>query len=182
MFSEIDRFDSEELLKNSDEAIAEILIEKYILAAPQLLESKITQRQEECQIDVSQEFDRGILDRSRPFYIPGTKVIFYVPFEGNGSLFNYASSMTPLNPPHAVVGNGELLIIFTFATHDTQAIKTQFAGVLSQIKQLLIGTTNDVNVYNDNLKQKAVNRIKIRREKILKDRQLVDELGYPTHE
>lgn len=182
MFSEIESFNSVELVNASDEIIAESFFNKYSLELPRLIEDKITQKKEETQVDVSQDFNRGIHDRSRPYYLTGTKITFFVPFEGNGGLFNYQSSTYSLNPPCAVVRNGEILVTFSFLNHDVQAIKKQFEGTLAQIKQLLVGTGNDVGIYNEGLKQKAINRIKTRREKILKDQKFVDELGFPSHD
>jgi hypothetical protein len=182
MFSEIESLEDEQLGTTDDEEIANLLIETYKLETPRLLEGKITQKQEETQVDVSQDFDRGIIDRSRPHYISGTKITFYIPFEGNGELFHYQSSMINMSYPQAEVRSNELLVSFSFTRHDVETIKKQLGGTLGQINQLLTGTSNDINIYNEGLKQKAVNRIKMRREKIQKDKKFAVDLGYPSHE
>src|SRR5947207_13586894 len=57
-------------------------IEDEIRVEPlQLLEDETTVEQTEVKVDVSQDFRRAIFDRSRPFYVDGVRVTYYVPFK-----------------------------------------------------------------------------------------------------
>lgn len=178
MYAEIDGIDANRLLNTSVEDLATYFTEKYSHAVPQLHEDEITMDQGETKIDVSQEFDRVILNRSRPFFIDGTKFTFYVPFTGEGDLFYFQSSMITMNPPRAEVRGQELVITISITNHDAQAIKNQVNGTISQIKQLLTGVSNDIGIYNKQIKQNAENHIKQRREKLLKDQGLAADLGF----
>ena len=87
--------------------------------------------------------------------------------------------MWSTNPPRAVIKNNELIISYDVTSHDGQALRKRFDATLEQIKELLVGTNNDVSIFNDGLGQKAETKIKARREKLLKDSGLVAELGFP---
>lgn len=179
MYAEIDGIEPNRLLNTSIEDLVSYFEEKYRHEIPQLLEDKITMDQGETKIDVSGDPDRYFSNPGRPFYIDGTKFTFFVPFTGEGDLFHFQSSMITMNPPRAIVQDQELIITISLTKHDVQTIKTQLNNTLSQIKQLLVGTTNDINIYNGSIKQKAENHIKNRREKLLKDQGLASELGFP---
>lgn len=180
MNEEIDGIEANRLLNTSVEDLVSYFVDNYKVEVPRLLEDKITvDPPHETKVDARDYFDRHVSDPSKPFYIPATKITFYVPFEGDSNLFLCQSSMMTMNPPHAAVEENTLIMQLTITNHDGQAVKKEFDATLSNIKQLLIGTGNDVGIYNNGLKQKAENRIKTRREKLLKDQGIVAELGYP---
>lgn len=179
MFQEIEGMEKNRLLNTSVSDLVDYFVEKYTIDVPKLLEDQITTDQSETQVDVSKDGNRYISDRSRPFYIPGTKITFFIPFEGDGDLFKAQSSMHSYNPPRATVQGQEIHAEYTMTNHDGTAIKSQFDGLLSQIKQLLTGTHNDVGIYNSEIRQNAEARINGRREKLLKDQNMVADLGFP---
>ena len=113
---------------------------------PRLLDNITVDVPHETKVDARAFFDRYVSDPSKPFYIPATRITYYVPFTGDGNLFHYRSSSISFNPPHAIVGDDKLIVSFTITDHNGQAIKTQFDGILAQINQLLLGTNNDVNI------------------------------------
>ncbi len=180
MLQEIESIDANRLLNTSESDLLDYFEEKFKVEVPRLLEEHITTDQQESQVEVSQEFNRFISDESGPFYVPGTKVSFFVPFEGDPMLFRcQSSSMISFNPPRADIRGNELVVTFTVANHDAQAIKTQFNGTLSQIKELLTATASDAGIYNGELRKKAEVAVERRKQKLLKDQGLVADLGYP---
>src|SRR5216683_3564441 len=179
MLQEIDSIEPNRLLNTSIDDLVSYFEQKYKLEVPQLLEDKITADQSETKVDVSQDPNRFISDPSRPFYIDGTKITYFVPFTGDPDLFKCQSHMMSLNPPHAEIGDTELIMTYRITDHNAEAVKSQFNGTLSQIKQLLGGTANDVGIFNNELKQKIEARIKTRRDKLLKDQGLAAALGVP---
>src|ERR687893_742250 len=87
MRREIDAIDGDALLSTSVDDLCDYLEEKYKISVPQLAVDEITQDLSEAQIDVSQDLMRNVLDRSRPAYVTGTRITFFVPFQGDPSMF-----------------------------------------------------------------------------------------------
>lgn len=62
------------------------------------------------QIDGSHDQMRLILDRSRPFYVSGTKVEVFVLFSEEAEAFKIRPTTFTFNPPRAVARSGELVL------------------------------------------------------------------------
>ena len=71
--------------RTPDEIAAEF-VHRFRLDTPDLTEGAISMDVEEVQVDVSGDRQRAIFDRSRPFYMPGFRVTYYVPFRGDTDL------------------------------------------------------------------------------------------------
>ena len=168
-----------EILSRSPDDMAEELRDTFRIDLPVLRESDIQASQEETQVDVSRDPQRFILDRSRPFYLPGTTVSFHVPFDGDPELFGARPSTYTLNPPHADVRDRELVFSFKRLDHDAQAVKTEFERQLAAVRQHLSWLQKDVTPFNEALCGEAKQRVERRREKLLKDQGMVSALGYP---
>ena len=87
LVQEIDQLPPDRITRTDLDALVHYFVERYILTTPVLDEQHITVDQEEVQIDVSQDPQRLVVNRSRPFYLTGTRIIHYVPFTGNADLF-----------------------------------------------------------------------------------------------
>lgn len=180
MLQEIESLDGEKLHNTPIEDHVKYFLKQYNIHVPKLIEEKITVDQEETQVDVRHDFNRFIPDKSRPFYVPGTKVIFYVPFEGDAELFKCQSSRLSFNPPEASIDNQEIVISFTTTKYDAEEMRNQFNSVILQVKELLVGTSNDVGIFNESLRGKIENALKKRQEKLSMDKKLLSDLGFPS--
>jgi hypothetical protein len=179
MLQEIDEIDPDEFLNTPPTDLAEHFIEKVTVQVPVLHYDKITSDQDEAKVDVSQDPRRAIFDRSRSFFITGTQITLFVPFEGDAELFKCKPSTFSLNPPTGVIRDDELLISYTLTDHDAEALKAALDNELNRIKSYMGWIANDVKQFNDALAEKVRPLIDARREKLLKDRDLVASLGYP---
>ena len=179
MFKEIDSMEGNRLLNTSVEDLCDYFEQRYKIEAPKLREDKITVDQNEAQIDVSHDRSRAIFDRSKPFYLKGTSVSFFVPFEGEEDCFKFQPSTATVGPPSAVIGDEELVLIYTRLDHDAAAVRSQFDRELAEIRSNLDWMARDLVPYNESVREKAKNRINARREKLLKDEGLAAGLGYP---
>ena len=168
-----------EILSKSPDQLAEKLFDAFRVDPPVLRESDIQASQEEAQVDVSQDPMRFIRERSRPFYLPGTRVSFHVPFDGNPELFGARPSHSTLSPPHADVRDGELVFSYQRLDHDAKAVKVEFERELAEVREYLSWVQNDIAPFNESLRAEAKQRIERRREKLLKDQGMVSQLGYP---
>lgn len=180
MYDEIVGIEANRPLNTSVDDLVAYFVEKYTIEAPQLNEDNISVDQKETKIDVSGDPSRSFRNTGLPIFVPGTQITFFVPFTGDRDLFyGHPSSVMTYSPPRALVGKNELEISYKVTDHDAQAIKAQVESTLSEIKRLLVGTHNDVRVFNQGLRQRAEGKIKARGEKLLKDSGMAAELGFP---
>jgi len=179
MYEEIDAIEGNSLLSTNVEDQCDYYEDEYCINPIVLQEEQITVNQKETQIDVSHERQRYIRDRSRPFLIPGTSVAFFIPFEGDAFLFKCHPSASTSAPPFARVREQELVVLYSVAEHDGDAIRQRFDRELAKIKQSVGWIERDIKPFNEQLRSNARQRIDSRREKLLKDQGLVASLGFP---
>ena len=76
----VDELAPDQLLNTDPDELLTYLTDKHTLTTPVPLHDLITLDQAEIKIDVSRDPQRRIRDRSRPFYITGTRYTYFVPF------------------------------------------------------------------------------------------------------
>lgn len=175
----IEAFDANRLLNTSIDDLINYFNEEYRIEPVRLLTNQITADQAEAKIDVSRDQSRMIYDRSEPFYLDGTRVTFFVPYQGDKELFYCRPSTYNWNPPRVVVTKIEIQFVYDRLDHNSEAIKSAFDGDLGNLKQYLDWVERDVNNFNNQLKQEIRQRVESRRQKILKDQEMVASLGVP---
>jgi hypothetical protein len=179
----IDAIDGDEFLRTSPEDLADYYTTEYTVDVPVLDESRIQVDQSEAQVDVSQDWRRAIFDQTRPFYITGTTVTFYVPFEGDQGLFRCAPSSRYMgNAPRAEIRGYELVFTVTDVNPEPDAVKNAFEREMSMTRQYLTWIAGDVRPFNQALREKIAKKIEARRQKLLGDRGLVASLGFDLRE
>ncbi|MBF0208933.1 MAG: hypothetical protein HQK53_18890 [Oligoflexia bacterium] len=178
-YSEIDSMDGNRLLNTDPDDLVKYFTEKFKLDVPIIQEDKIYVDQNEEQVDVSQDWQRGIFDRSKPFYISGTKISFCIPFTGDIDLLKSQPSSHFMNPIQAIIKNSEIICEYTATDHNPDPIKSQFDQKLTQIKTTLQGVSNAAVEFNSRLLDLVKQHIESRKQKLLKDQGLVASLGFP---
>lgn len=178
MFKEIDSIEGNRLLNTSVDDLCDYFEQRFKIEAPKLREDEITVDQNEVQVDVRHDRRRDIFDRSRPFYLKGTSVSFFVPFDGEEDCFKFQPSTRVVGPPSGLVRGRELVLTYTRLDHDAAAVRSQFERELAEIRSNLEWMTRDLAPFNNSIREKAKNRINARREKLLKDEGLAAGLGY----
>ena len=180
IFSEIQSIDGNRLLNTSAEDLCGYFEQKYKFDVPVLHENQAESDAYDAKIDVSHDPRRHILDRSGPFYIIGTRVETEVPFTGDQRAFDIR--------PTKFLSPGELsariqdssLIIGTEGVDMTQEqVKSRITGTLGDIRIYLGWLRDDAGKFNDGIRQLARMYIEQRRQKLLHDRNLANELGFP---
>jgi len=179
MSSEISKIDGNRLLNTSIEDLCDYFEGKYLISVPQIIEDKIQVDHKEIQVDVSQDRNRFFVDRSQSYYISGTNVIYFVPFQGDKNVFQCRPSTFTLNPPVAYIEESEIKLSYVMTTHDESAVKSAFNRDLSEIRKWLEWIAKDVEPFNKSIKDKAHKMIETRRNKLLNDQGLVANLGFP---
>ena len=180
---EIDSMSENEVLNTSPEDMIKYLTEKWRLDPLAINEPGIQIDYSDAQIDVSGDFRRGILDTSKPFYITGTRVTFYVPFTGDPDLFKCRPSTYSLSPPRASVRRDELVFTYDFPNDLPEDRKSKVIDAFHRdlkSTQDQVGRVNaDINAFNAALQEDAKQKLNARREKLLQDRDLVASIGFP---
>lgn len=180
--NEIDAFDSNQLLNTPVDDLVKYFFEKYKINPINILTEKISVAQSETKIDVSRDSSRAIFDRSRPFYISGTRITFYVPFEGDKELFNCRPSHFNFDPPRAEIIKNEIQITYEVVSHDSDQLKARFEGDLHNIRQYLGWIEQDIKPFNEKLPSIIHEQIERRRKKLLDDQGMVASLGFPLRQ
>ncbi len=179
MRDEVAVIDGNRLLNTSVDDLCAYFVEKYQLHPPVLLEDQAVADQQEIQIDVSNNPNRHIRDRSRPFYIAGTRVMLEVPFEDDADFFKVIPSTFTVSPPVADVQNNILSLSVSGTDLTPEGIKSQLDRTLHEIKKYLSWIANDVKSLNDELGGLAREAIESRQQKLLADQSLVASIGFP---
>ena len=177
--NEVASLSEERVLNTSPEDLCNYLVGKYAFEAAHIDESGINADYGDAQVDVSQRFEYVVSDRSRPLYIIGTRLTFYVPFTGDPQLFKCKPSEYNFNPPRATVRNNELVFVYERTTQDAAAIEAEFERDRKNVKDYVGWVARDVEQFNAALRGKTCQYITARREKLLQDRGLVEGLGFP---
>lgn len=177
---EVEQMDANRLLNTAPTDLSKYLVEKYSLTAPVLRRDNWSADVQETQIDVRNDPNRWITDRSRPCLIPGQRVTIEVPFEGEAELLYAQASTVSTNNPRAEIRGKSIFLNFDI-THDgsQRDIKQESEKILNDIEQHLGWVRTDVNGFMQGLAGEADRAIVSRRERILANQGRAASLGIP---
>lgn len=167
------RFDRE-----SDEMIAASVASELVVSQLDLLEDEVSVSSQDTKVDVSRDFDRAVLDRSRPAYIDGVEVTYHLPFRGDKELLQCRPNRYTLNPPRAVISNGELLFPYDRPGRDIASTKQSFLEDLARLKDWLPWVNQQVGDYNSSVEAAVRQRVVQRRQELEKSKEDLSSLGF----
>jgi hypothetical protein len=182
LVSKIGAMNGDELLNISTTDLAGYYVDEYTFEVPVIHPDELVVDQRETKIDVSQDRNRIINDRSRPFHITGTTIDVEVPFTGNKVAFDIQPSTRNFNNPKARVREGIIEFSVTGTDLSAERVKQEIERVLDSINTHLGWLANDAKGYNAGLENLATQTIERRKEKLLKDKSLVAGLGFKIKE
>jgi hypothetical protein len=144
-----------------------------------LTEDEITVDQIETKIDVSRDPMRAIFDRSRPFFIDGIKVIYYLPFTGDSELFKCRPNQFNFNPPRANrITKDELIFEFNAIDGKVSETRPAFERILSDLRLWIGWINNQVEQFNESIKEPIRLKINSRRQLIDESKKQINDLGF----
>ena len=114
-----------------------------------------------------------------PYHVKGTAISFYIPFEGDSNLFNFCPSRSYMASLVGTIGSEEIILTYARSDHNAEAVKSGFDRDLDLIRHYIEWINEDISGYNSSLRKGAIDRIAFRREKLLKDQDMVASLGFP---
>lgn len=178
LVASIEAMNGDELLNMSTSDLAKHYVSEYELNVPTIYPDDLVVDQHETQIDVSQDRNRYIRDRSRPHHIAGTSVEVDLPYTGNKVGFDIQPSTRNYNNPRAYVGNNVLKFSVRGANLTPESVRKEVDRTVASINEHLGWLKKDAQGYNTGLEALATEAIERRKEKLLKDKSLVSGLGF----
>lgn len=177
---EVEQWDRNRILTSSESDLVTYLVEKYTLDPPRLLRNQIHIDSEgETKIDISRWHDYDVRNRNSPYLIPGSYVTVAIPFEGDGDLFEFQASAYNTNPPRGCVSGSNVLISFQDVKLDAQQTRDEINAVVGSIEQYLGWIKNDCNGWNARVESVAEQYIRVRKNRLLEQADMVSALGLP---
>lgn len=182
LISEIDSYPENKPLNTSPQDLAEYFAEKYRIEPLKILEDEVVVDPQDQKVDVSHDRMRAIRDRSTPTYIDGTVTEVVLPFRGDSDLLRCVASRRSMSPPRGTVRGENLHYTITRTDHGAERVRKDIEKWIRDVKEQASWIADDLNPWNEKLQAKARNRIEQRREKLLKDREFGEALGFPLKE
>ena len=177
--TEIGSLSEDHVLNTSMEELCDYFVKKYLVDPIEIDESGIQVDYGDIQVDVSHRFEYAVSDRGMATYVTGTRMTFHLPFSGDAGLFNFRPSTFSTYSPRGTVRTNELVFVYDRTTQDAPNIKDDFERDLNAVKEYLSWIAQDAEQFNSTIQQEATLQLGARREKLLRDRGIVEELGFP---
>jgi hypothetical protein len=176
---EITSLNANYILNANVEELCAYFENKYRYEVPVLNIDEISFEQQEVDVDVSQDFNRAIFNRTEPFYLKGTAITFIVPFQGDGDLLRCRPSAFTTVRPLGEVGNSEVRFEYRSTDHAAERIKSAFEQNLREVQQYLGFVRENTDQFNQTFMREIRQSIEDRRQKLLKDQGLAASLAFP---
>ncbi len=174
--AEIDGLASDYVLKISFEDLINHLVDKFRVEPISLMKDDIhIGSSGDTTVDMSHDFRYG----GRATHVPATFAEFVIPFTGDAQIFRLRPSTFHFNPPRAHVNGQALHLRYTSVEHNPAAMRSGFDNDLKNIEQFLQWGEAEIQRYNHQLEETIRQRLNQRKEKFLKDKGLVEALGFP---
>jgi hypothetical protein len=173
LLDDVDRWDADQLLAQSENEIAAHLADKHSAHCPVLQRDDIYASE---PVDVKQ----AVRDFDRAIEVPATRVTVHVPYVGERILFFLRPNSFTLNPPRADVTEDEVVLTFEERQLDGDRVRQQMQQELGQIEHWLANVRSMTDAHNASVLETALSAIQRRTQKLLSDRATVAGLGIPV--
>jgi hypothetical protein len=174
-FQDIDNIDANTLLNSSLEDCCDYYESNCKFEILEILETQISTDQEEVLVPV-RNFYNGYTQEK------GTKISYFIPFEGEQELFRYQPSVSIgelNNPLFAQIYDNEIILDYPEWHPEIIRIQSRFQQDLSKIKENIRYLNREVLDFNNSIHTKIKSKLESRQQKLLQDQNLVAALGYP---
>lgn len=170
---------AQRLLKTDVEKIVLEINKKLSVSPIVLLEQEITVNNKETKVDVSQNSFRYIHDIKKPVFVSGTKVTYYIPFQGNVELLKLKPNRYNYNPPHVTkIIKNELIIEYIITNGNVKKTKSDFDRDFANIKQWIGYINNQIEKHNQELVKPIRSKLLNRQQILISSQEQINELGY----
>jgi hypothetical protein len=166
---------------DSNEQIAAAVASELVIEPLEFDDDEITVDSRDVKVDVGQDFNRAISNRSQPYFVDGTEVSYHLPFRGEKQLLKCRGNQFTMNPPRAEIGRGELVYPYQVAGQDIASTKQKFDEDLRSLKQWLPWINGPVAAYNATLEDEVRQRVAQRRSELEKAAIELGALGFKVY-
>lgn len=174
----VDQVPANKMRDGDEAAIVRDLVNRFSITPIQFTEGAISAEAEETQVDVSGSWDRDTMDGG-PYYVPGVRVSYYVPFLGDKELFKYQPSTHSFRLPRAEVLSGELAFRFTDPDSNVTTTKARFDEEFRHTREWTTCVNQDVERFNAELPSKVARLVSERRGRLRQVASGANSLGIP---
>ena len=103
--AEIESLNPDRFLNTASADLEKYFCDKYRVEVPRVAtRDKWVQDEKEAQVDVVwHDYDRMILDKSRPALVPGQQIDIEIPFDGDAEVFFARASRFTSSPPRGEI-------------------------------------------------------------------------------
>ena len=177
---EVNRLGRDYILKVSEQDLCKSLVNKYTIEIPKLRDENLHALEPgDTQIDVRHRPDYAVFDTSRPHYVKGTSLTIVIPFEGEEELFHFMPSAVASYFPRGTIVDNEIHLTYEDVNMKPESVKSTYENDVRIIKQHLRSIASNVEQHNNSLEPKIRELITQRKDKILKEKDMVASLGIP---
>ena len=133
----------------------------------------------EIKVDVSRDWNRAIIDTTRPVYVPGHRVTVHIPFSGEKDVFKFRASTWSTSNPRASVRDDELVQQIEYPADAPRDVRAEADGLISKVEAYLVWSRQDIEAFNASLEARARSAIRNRRERVQRNYERLAETGIP---
>lgn len=168
----------DDVLAVSETDLVEHLVSKYSINVPTLHREAMYVEEDDARFDISHQPGRDIVP-GRSVFRPGTRVTVVVPFSGEKELLYFRPNQFGLNSPSADVQNDEIRLSYVVERVDADAIRSRYEAELESIDRHLGWIREDVDPFNQGLRNVAAAAVQMRRDRLLATDGALADLGLP---
>lgn len=175
---DIQLLDKEDLFKGDEAGLCHSLELRHRILVPTLEEEKgVTFDPEEVLVDVSHDPYFAHRRLSNP-YVPHTRFIFEIPFQGNAALFRVRPAQFWDPPLRGIVSQNTLQFVFDMRNPREEDLKNAVLKQIKRVNESLEHLRGHFRIYNETLPQSLLTSLKERRRKLSEGRQLATSFGF----
>jgi hypothetical protein len=175
---EVEQFNANQLLNTPTDDVVEAIVSRHRLDVPEIHREQAYVDQKEAQVPILDYFSHDEMGRGIR-HVTGTMIELTVPFSGDGEMFQVRPTTFNMNPPRASISHNNLIIRVSGQNLSDAQVKDALNNSLKEIDQFLTWQRGNANEFNANLPTAIRSAIEARKAKLLRDQNLIANLGFP---
>jgi hypothetical protein len=168
---EIQGIDPDRLLNTPVDDLVAYIADKYRIEVPAL-------HRDGALLDEPVETFIEVNDYGRQIRVPATLVTLTVPFDGDKDMYYVRPSTFDSAPPRAAISGQTVILQLTVQASEQDRVKDTLDRALDDIERYLGWQRATIEGFNNNLPVRSREAIEARRQRLLRDRNLVSGLGF----
>lgn len=167
IISEIDKYDENTVSKPVDE-LCENIYQRFFRRTPVLRVDGITPIGKGEKVTERRGYERKI-----------TYVKIEIPFDGDSELFSYRPSQYALVSIEAEVYGDKIHVLYAIDDRSSEDVRKEIDVDIADINNFLKNIESDLTKFHSKIRALAQKRIEVRKAKLMKDKEVIEGLGFP---